>query len=249
MPWLVVDPDGVPVEPVYGFLAEFVARDNRAGSVRSYAYALLRWWRWLRAVDVAWDQATPAEVRDLVLWLRQASKPRRSARTASAATAGTVNRLPVSGTSMTSTSRPRCSTPTRCCGRFTSTGLSFGNGPLINPVQLARPPAGRTRTKPTGALPGPRARSGTTRRSPSAGRARCQTSGGMSCSRVCGRTGTGRSSPWRSATAPAPAKSSASGVWTWTGVISSCGCTARAAEPSSGCRPARKRSSGSALPG
>ncbi len=91
VPWLVVDPDGVPVEPVRRFLVDFVARDNRAGSVRSYAYDLLRWWRWLRAVGVEWDKATPAEVRDLVLWLKQTGKPRQAPRTTSAATAGRVN--------------------------------------------------------------------------------------------------------------------------------------------------------------
>ena len=81
--WLVVDPDGVPVEPVRRFLADFVAQDNSPGSVRSYAHDLLRWWRWLIAVGVEWDKATPAEARDLVLWLRQAAKARPAARTAS----------------------------------------------------------------------------------------------------------------------------------------------------------------------
>jgi len=46
---------------------------------------------WLAAVGVDWDKATSAEVRDFVLWLGQAAKPRSSPRTASAATAGTVN--------------------------------------------------------------------------------------------------------------------------------------------------------------
>ena len=89
--WLVVDPGGEPVAPVRQFLVDFVARGNRAGSVRSYAYDLLRWWRWLQAVDVAWSRATSAEFRDFVLWLGQASKPRQASRTVSAATAGTVN--------------------------------------------------------------------------------------------------------------------------------------------------------------
>jgi len=40
--WLVVDPAGVVVEPVRRFLTDFVVRDNRPGSVRSYAYGLLR---------------------------------------------------------------------------------------------------------------------------------------------------------------------------------------------------------------
>lgn len=91
VPWLVVDDDGMPVEPIRQYLVDFVARDTSLSSVRSYAYTLLRWWRWLRAVEVEWDLATPAEVRDFVLWLKQATKPRRSSRTVSSATAGTVN--------------------------------------------------------------------------------------------------------------------------------------------------------------
>jgi len=37
---------------------------------------LLRWWRFLAAADVRWEQATPVEGRDFSLWIRQASKPR-----------------------------------------------------------------------------------------------------------------------------------------------------------------------------
>ena len=40
VPWQVVDPHGVTVEPIQLFLRDFVARGNRAGSVRSYAYGL-----------------------------------------------------------------------------------------------------------------------------------------------------------------------------------------------------------------
>ncbi|MGW5343380.1 hypothetical protein [Streptomyces sp. NPDC004050] len=52
VPWLVLDEEGKVVQPVRRFLIDFIARDNRTGSVRSYAYDLLRWWRWLRVVDV-----------------------------------------------------------------------------------------------------------------------------------------------------------------------------------------------------
>lgn len=68
--WLVLDDAGAPIEPVRIYLREFAARGNRPTSVRSYAYVLLRWWRWLEAVDVEWDRASAAEVRDLVLWLQ-----------------------------------------------------------------------------------------------------------------------------------------------------------------------------------
>lgn len=75
VPWLVVDDAGMPVEPIRRHLTDFVAQDNGPESVRIYAYGLLRWWRWLRAVGVEWGQATPAEGRGLVLWLTQAAKP------------------------------------------------------------------------------------------------------------------------------------------------------------------------------
>ncbi|MEV7976553.1 hypothetical protein [Streptomyces sp. NPDC086519] len=45
VPWLVLDGEGKVVQPVRRFLIEFIARDNRTGSVRSYAYDLPRWWR------------------------------------------------------------------------------------------------------------------------------------------------------------------------------------------------------------
>jgi integrase len=143
VPWLVVGPDDVPVEPVRRFLVDFVARDNSPGSVRSYAYALLRWWRWLRAVDVDWDKATPAEVRDLVLWLRQASKSRRAARTGSAATAGTIN--PITRKRHPGDQyEPRTVRHSNAVVRsFYQFWIELGAGPLINPVQLDRRHRGR----------------------------------------------------------------------------------------------------------
>ncbi|MGH3692886.1 MAG: tyrosine-type recombinase/integrase [Pseudonocardiaceae bacterium] len=139
VPWLVVDPDGVPVEPIRRYLVDFVARDNRAGSVRSYAYDLLRWWRWLRAVGVEWDKATPAEARDLVLWLKQAAKLRQSARTASVATTGTVNpvtRKKYLGDKYEVTTVRHSNAVVRAFYEFWVEDM--GQGPLINPVRLDR---------------------------------------------------------------------------------------------------------------
>src|SRR5881397_1118729 len=64
VPWVVLGADGQLVEPVARFLRDFVARGNSAGSVRSYCYALQRWWRFLRAIRVEWDRVTSVEVRD-----------------------------------------------------------------------------------------------------------------------------------------------------------------------------------------
>ena len=138
VPWLVVDPRGEPVAPVRQFLVDFVAQGNRAGSVRSYAYDLLRWWRWLQAVDVDWSRATSAEVRDFVLWLNQASKPRRAARTASAATAGTVN--PVTRKQhLDDRYQPRTVRHSNAVLRaFYEFWIERFEGPLVNPVPLDR---------------------------------------------------------------------------------------------------------------
>jgi integrase len=107
--------------------------------VRSYAYGLLRWWRWLLAVGVEWDKATPAEARDLVLWLRQAAKPRLAARTVSAGTAGTVN--PVTrkrhlGDGYEPRTVRHSNAVVRSFYEFWIEDV--GAGPLVNPVQLAR---------------------------------------------------------------------------------------------------------------
>ena len=140
VPWLVVGDDGVPVEPIRRYLTDFVARDNSAGSVRGYAYGLLCWWRWLIAVDVGWDKATPAEARDLVLWLKQARKQRqRRPRSRSIATAGTIN--PVTrkrhlGERYEPATVRHSNAVVRAFYEFWIEDV--GVGPLINPVQLDR---------------------------------------------------------------------------------------------------------------
>src|SRR5262249_690688 len=91
IPYMVLDQRGQPGEPIRRFLRDFLARGHSAGGVRSYAFDLFRWWRFLQAIDVPWDKVTSAEVRDFVLWMGQAEKQRRLPRTRSAATAGQVN--------------------------------------------------------------------------------------------------------------------------------------------------------------
>jgi integrase len=138
VPWLVVDPAGEPVEPIGRFLRDFVAQGNRPGSVRSYAYDLLRWWRWLAAVGVDWDKATSTEVKDLVLWLGQATKPRRSPRTKSASKAGTVNpitRKQYLDDQYKARTVRHSNTVLRSFYQF---WIDLGGGPLLNPVVLDR---------------------------------------------------------------------------------------------------------------
>ncbi len=137
-PFCVVDESGRPVEPVRRFLRDLVAQGCSAATIRSYAYALLRWWRFLLAVQVEWSKACPAEARDFVLWLQRASKRRRSPRTDSVATAGTVNPITrkrfQDDRYMVATIRHS----NAVVRSFYAFWLERGEGPLVNPVVLAR---------------------------------------------------------------------------------------------------------------
>lgn len=134
VPWMLVDDAGEPVEPVLEFLREFTARGNAAGSVRSYAMALLRWWRFLIAVGVAWDRVTPIEVRDFVLWLGQAVKPIAAVRKQSVETAGTTNATtgkPYLGDKYGPATIRHSNAVLRT---FYDFWIERGEGPMLNPV-------------------------------------------------------------------------------------------------------------------
>ena len=78
-PYRLADPAGEAVSPVTVFLADLQACGRAAATQRSYSMALLRWFRFLWAVEVRWDQATRVEARDFVRWVQVAGKPARSA--------------------------------------------------------------------------------------------------------------------------------------------------------------------------
>ena len=59
------------------FLRDLQAIGRPATTQRSYALALLRWFRFLWTVEVAWDQATRAEARDFCCWMQVAARPDR----------------------------------------------------------------------------------------------------------------------------------------------------------------------------
>src|SRR4249919_3068511 len=74
-PYRLADPAGEAVSPVTVFLADLQACGRAAATQRSYSMALLRWFRFLWAVEVRWDQATRVEARDFVRWVQVAGKP------------------------------------------------------------------------------------------------------------------------------------------------------------------------------
>ncbi|GLU61549.1 integrase [Paenarthrobacter ureafaciens] len=78
LPWRVTGLTADAKE-IDDFLLTLATNDCSPQTLRSYAYDLLRWWRFLAAVGIRWDTATREDVRDLVLWMRQ---PRQEGRRA-----------------------------------------------------------------------------------------------------------------------------------------------------------------------
>lgn len=97
-PYRMLDADEALVEPVAVFLRELLASGRSSATLRSYGMDLLRWWRFLRAVQVNWDRATRVEARDFSCWIGLTVKQRRlrsNAAGAIASVAGAPN--PVTG--------------------------------------------------------------------------------------------------------------------------------------------------------
>lgn len=131
--WLPRDPSGMAIEPAREYLLALATR-CRPLSVRSYAFGLLRWWRWLEQLSRPWHAASPRDGRDFVLMLQQARKPRRHPRTRSAATAGTVNaatRKPNLGDGYSVATVRHAVTVVHGFYQF---WIDQGQGPLLNPM-------------------------------------------------------------------------------------------------------------------
>lgn len=75
-PYRLLDAAGAEVEPVGVYLREVQAAGCAEATLRSYGLDLLRWFRFLWAVEVAWDRATRVEARDFSRWLQIADGPR-----------------------------------------------------------------------------------------------------------------------------------------------------------------------------
>ena len=123
-PYQVVDVDGVGVAPAAAYLRDLQACGRPAATQRSYGMDLLRWFRFLWAVDVGWDRATRVEARDFCRWIQLAGKPGGSAPDGRYAPATVAH----------------CETVLRGFYEF---HLEAGTGPMVNPFPLARGRRGR----------------------------------------------------------------------------------------------------------
>lgn len=141
-PYRIVDPSGDPVAGVVAYLGELQAVGRSASTQRSYALALLRWFRFLWAVDVDWDRATRVEARDFARWIQIAPKPVRPHRRSPEKAPSAISRdAPVpdqrrAGRGYAPATIAHCETVARS---FYAYHLEVGSGPLVNPFPLARP--------------------------------------------------------------------------------------------------------------
>jgi site-specific recombinase XerC len=101
---------------------------------------LLRWWRFLTAVDVRWNRASRVEARDFSCWIQLTSKPRRpQPRSDVGGTArgpgapNPVTGKPTSGIGYAPATVAHSETVLR---RFYDFHRDAGTGPLLNPFPL-----------------------------------------------------------------------------------------------------------------
>jgi site-specific recombinase XerC len=118
-PYRLLDPEGRPVGAVAAFFGDLLAAGRSEATVRSYGMDLLRWFRFLWAVEVAWDRATRLEARDFCRWLAIANGPKGSGRA-----------VPYSVSV-----RVHSETVLRC---FYDFHRDVGTGPMVNPFPLDR---------------------------------------------------------------------------------------------------------------
>lgn len=143
LPWVVLGGAGAPIEPVAEFLRDLLACGNSAASCRSYAFDLLRWFRFLAAVEVEWQRATRLEVRDFVLWLRACHNPARDRQRSGTAAAGSVNRRTGKACLSAGYAPATINHAVSVIAGFYDLHLSTGQGPVVSPVPTQARAGGR----------------------------------------------------------------------------------------------------------
>ena len=147
VPFRLVDGQGVAVGPVTAFFAELSACARPASTQRSYGMDLLRWFRFVGALGVEWDQATRVEARDFIRWLQVTIKPVRphwrdpdgeasgSGTSPAGARVNAVTGKPSRSDRYEAATVAHCESVLR---GFYDFHLEVGTGPMLNPFPLAR---------------------------------------------------------------------------------------------------------------
>lgn len=146
VPYRLVDAGGVVVVSAAMFFAELAACGRPATTQRSYGMDLLRWFRFMWALEVDWDQATRVEARDFCRWLQVAAKPTRahwrypdgdapgSGRARTPVTTNAVTGKPARSDRYEAATAAHCESVLR---GFYDFHLEAGTGPMVNPFPLS----------------------------------------------------------------------------------------------------------------
>lgn len=133
--WRVLFPEAEH-DAVSSYLRELAASDCSPGTLRSYAFDLLRWFRFLHRRLQVWERAERVDVREFVEWLRETPKPQR--RRPDGPVPGSLN--PATGKRV-----PPATYAPRTINHQLSVLFGFyewadiaGIGPLVNPVPAQR---------------------------------------------------------------------------------------------------------------
>ena len=109
------------------YFRDLQAAGRSTATLRSYGLDLLRWFRFLWAVGVAWDRATRIEARDFCRWL-QVGRQADAGRTGAAQPGPAERRATGAGCT-----RRRCGrTARRCCAASTTSTVTVGTGPMLS---------------------------------------------------------------------------------------------------------------------
>ena len=148
-PFALLDASGQVVAPVAAFFRELQACSRPETTQRSYGLALLRWFRFLGAVEVPWDQATRVEARDFCRWIQVARKPVRPHWRHQGEQAAGSRPMPAPGQAppnpVTGKAPPAASYAPATAAHnetvlrgFYEYHLQAGSGPIVNPFPLSR---------------------------------------------------------------------------------------------------------------
>lgn len=136
-PFVVLDRADVEIAAVTEYLAELALGDSSPLTCRSYAYDLLRWFRFLWILDVDWTQAAQSEVAVMVGWLRTAPNPQRRRHKAGSPAPGTVNLRTGKPALAAGYARTTINHALSAVSGFYAHHDRFGRGPVINPVPVS----------------------------------------------------------------------------------------------------------------
>ncbi|MFD8087087.1 hypothetical protein ACFV4F_35960 [Kitasatospora sp. NPDC059722] len=135
-PHIVVNGYGEEIEVATAYLRDLALNDCSPLTVRSYDYGLLRWFRLLWLLGVAWGKATESEVAVLAGWLRMASNPQRQRKQPGGAAPGSVN-LKTGKPALRAGYAPRTiNHALSVVSGFYGFHAHQGNGPVVNPVPV-----------------------------------------------------------------------------------------------------------------